>query len=362
VRGVQQVCTGSPCILLVNLTPIPGYPPADDAVRDYLTPALSQAVAYNRMCAFLEALFQHTRETIQNFDDSELENLPATFRRKMTEGQMYTSVNSFRKNFYAAVVQKAKIREGQVRNRFALRYVILNHVQQQLQSRDQPPIYNTPSRKDKQDKHDFAPAQACEELITVIRSLRAQRQGTPTPGEDDAGPEVILAFDEAHTMATPIKTVPNPMEIPVFSSNFNELRKVLRSLNKFPIFSLFCSTTGKISLFTPAPGYDKSKRVLLRQLILIEPFTELPFDALAEKVQLGNKLKLEKVTGDAHIVRLGRPMCVSLPIHFSVPVWLTLSSTGLQPCTKMATKLSKRILSNLRQPSYSTPTSPTLDS
>jgi hypothetical protein len=124
-------------------------------------------------------------------------------------------------------------------------------------------------------------------------------------------------------MAT-TKPVPGSMQTPVSSSNFNELRHVLRSLNRFPIFSLFCSTTGKISLFTPAPGYDKSKRVLLRQLILIEPFTELPFDALAEKVQLSKKLKLEQVTRDAHIVRLGRPMCVSLPIYFSVPVWPTL--------------------------------------
>jgi hypothetical protein len=128
VRGVQQVCTRSPCILLVNLTPIPGYPPPDDEVRDYLTADLSQAESYNRMCAFLEALFQHTGEIIQKFDDSELENLPATFRRKMTEGQMYTLVNNFRMNFYAAVIQKAKIREGQVWNRFALRHVILNHV------------------------------------------------------------------------------------------------------------------------------------------------------------------------------------------------------------------------------------------
>lgn len=113
---------------LVILLLTPGYPPADHDSRDYLTADLPQGEVYNRMCAFSQALFEHTADTIRNFDDSECNDLAATFRRKMTEGQTYTSVNDFRKDFYAAVIRKAKACEGKVRNRFAFCYVILNLV------------------------------------------------------------------------------------------------------------------------------------------------------------------------------------------------------------------------------------------
>ena len=95
---------------------------------------------------------------------------------------------------------------------------------------------------------------------------------------------------------------------PVCWSNFTELRHALRALNKFPIFSVFCSTTGKISLFSgPADG-DKSKRVVLGLLSLIEPFTDLGFDTFANKVSIDEDWNMEMVTRNSHIVRMGRPM------------------------------------------------------
>jgi hypothetical protein len=86
-----------------------GFPPADDDVRNFLTADGSQVDAYDRVCAFLEALFEHTAATIReefgNVDDAEL---PSRFRTRMTEGQTFQNPNSFRKTFYGEVIKNAK--------------------------------------------------------------------------------------------------------------------------------------------------------------------------------------------------------------------------------------------------------------
>jgi hypothetical protein len=84
---------------------------------------------------------------------------------------------------------------------------------------------------------------------------------------------------------------------------------VLRALYRFPLFSLFLFTTGKVSQFTSSED-DNSKRNFLRNLSLIQPFTDLDFDILAKKVILST-WDLERVSGvshDSHIVYLGRPL------------------------------------------------------
>ncbi len=45
------------------------------------------------------------------------------------------------------------------------------------------------------------------------------------------------------------------------------------------------------------------------KLLLIEPFTDLGFDQLAEQAHDG-KLKLAQVTSEAHMMKLGRPLSV----------------------------------------------------
>jgi hypothetical protein len=67
-------------------------------------------------------------------------------------------------------------------------------------------------------------------------------------------------------------------------SNFSKLLHVLRALHRFPLFSLLLSTTGTISQFTSAKDEDVSRRVILGQLALIQPFTDLSFDTLAKPV------------------------------------------------------------------------------
>jgi hypothetical protein len=162
------------------------------------------------------------------------------------------------------------------------------------------PIHNSPTGRNK--TVDFAVAKACDELVAV---LRGERQGSPSPGAiAEEGPCILLPFDEAHTMTLEKMVKDSQM----YWSNWTELRHVLRNLYDSSVFSIVMSTTGKISLFTPAPGDDYSRRVYLRELVLIQPFTLVGFDALAKRVSLKGNWSLEKVASDAHIVRLGRPM------------------------------------------------------
>ena len=119
-------------------------------------------------------------------------------------------------------------------------------------------------------------------------------------------PLVILAFDEAHTLTD------REGDREVAWSNFSELRHVLRALHRFPLFSLFLSTTGKISQFTSAKDEDVSRRVIRGQLALIQPFTDLGFDTLAKPVSLEEDWDLENVTTDSHIAHLGRPLYIPL--------------------------------------------------
>jgi hypothetical protein len=168
--------------------------------------------------------------------------------------------------------------------------------------KDQPPVYTLPSRK---ARCIFRLAQVCEMLI---RALGKEHEDSPTPGgdvDDSGGSVVTIAFDEAHTMTT-TKTIESTP--PIYWSNFTKLRHALRALNKFPFFSIFCSTTGKISLFSGPTDGDKSRRVVLGLLSLIEPFTDLGFDTFANKVSLDEDWTLEKVTSNSHIVCLGWPM------------------------------------------------------
>jgi hypothetical protein len=116
---------------------------------------------------------------------------------------------------------------------------------------------------------------------------------------------VVLAFDEAHTI-TERKQVAAGEEWTVF----NELRHALRGLHSRPLFSLFLSTTGKISQFTSAVEDDLSRRVAEGKLVVIKPYTDLGFDPLARIITLDGSWNLEQLTADDYMFRLGRPLCV----------------------------------------------------
>ena len=89
---------------------VPGYPPADHEVRDFLTEKGTEGESYRRACCFIDALFQHTDDTLEKEFDKELEieEVAYKFRMRMTEGQTMKMPNEFRREFYQQVVQIAK--------------------------------------------------------------------------------------------------------------------------------------------------------------------------------------------------------------------------------------------------------------
>ena len=135
--------------------------------------------------------------------------------------------------------------------------------------------------------------------------MKARKQHSSSSrkkARQDDYPLVILAFDEAHTLTNREDTGNGTNW-----SNFSVLRHVFRALYRFPLFAVFLSTTGKISQFT-SPSEDTWKRIIIGDLLLIQPFTDLGFDTLAMRVDLNGLWDLESVTADSHIVYLGRPL------------------------------------------------------
>lgn len=61
---------------------------------------------------------------------------------------------------------------------------------------------------------------------------------------------LIISFDEAHPLAMEENDGP--------WTKFSELRCALRIIHLYPCFSIFLSTTGKISQFMPGPRNDPS--------------------------------------------------------------------------------------------------------
>ncbi|KAF8345733.1 hypothetical protein F5887DRAFT_154644 [Amanita rubescens] len=253
-----------------------GYPPADHQVRDFLTTKSTEAVSYRRACCFIDALFQYTHYILENEFDSKwgIEKVASEFRIRMTAGQTMNEHNEFRRGFYQKVVLIAE-------ERLEIGYV-------------PHPESGYKSPKNTQN-YIFSPAVSCQQLV---KSLKDRKQATKTEGDY---PLVILAFDEAHTLTDREETGYATW------SNFSVLRHVFRSLYYFPLFALFLSTTGKISQFI-SPDEDTSRRIIIGELTLIQPFTDLGFDTIARQVALDGKWDLECVTTDSHIVHMGRPL------------------------------------------------------
>jgi hypothetical protein len=147
--------------------------------------------------------------------------------------------------------------------------------------------------------YDFPPAASCDKLVQSLKARKPSSSSCQVSGKTEGDyPLLILTFDEAHTLTNREETA---------WSNFSVLGYVFRPLYHFPLFALFLSTTGRISQFT-SPDEDASTRIILCDLKLIEPFIDLGFDTLANKVALDGTFDLERVTHDTHIVHMGRPL------------------------------------------------------
>ncbi|KDR72943.1 hypothetical protein GALMADRAFT_252299 [Galerina marginata CBS 339.88] len=257
-----------------------GYPAADHEVRKFLTRKGTKEETRQRASCFTEALFLHANEVLTHFDpELSIDNLASQFRSSMTAGQTMQEHNYFRTTFYLSVVTIADdlMNGGSLKMRVSHQY-------------DQE--YGSPT------------VGACSSLIQSLKSR--VKEPTSESKTSDNFPLLILVFDEAHTLMTR-----NEIGEPTWS-NLSVIQDVLRTLDHFPVFSLFLSTTckGEICQFT-APWHNAIHRKVFKS---IEPYTNLSFDTLAstKRVSPEGSWNLENVTQDRHISCLGRPLFGSL--------------------------------------------------
>ncbi|KAH7921876.1 hypothetical protein BV22DRAFT_1131921 [Leucogyrophana mollusca] len=300
-------------LLIVVFLHCPGYPPADEQVPGYLSQTQDQFQTFLRTCGFLSALFIETRLVIVNDSKAikrpshlpaidpncEYEELAAQFHDYMTDGMTISSHGPFRKMFYQAVVDRAVQESTPACHDFYRKHgTDLNA--------DQSHAIVSPSRT---DVNKFPRNDALEQLIKAVQSFSAppcsptiQRSSTAREKVEE-DPLVMLAFDDAHAL-----TLGKPNRV---WSNFTELRRSLRGVNKLRIFSVFLSTTGEIIQFTPPKDLDRSSlRIVLGELALIEPYCDLGFDQLAAKLTFsgGEVRKIDEFTNDKCISHFGRPL------------------------------------------------------
>jgi hypothetical protein len=185
-----------------------------------------------------------------------------------------------------------------------------------LQTSSKPTASHNPQESTPTRSKDFPPYIAFEGLASFLKSshdespspspIRGRAQGKQKAEAHNSVPVVVLAFDEAHTTTQRHQAAGKEWSV------FNELRHALRRLHGLPLFSLFLSTTGKISQFTSAIEEDLSKRVVEGTLIVIQPYTDLGFDPLARIIAADGSWNLERLTEDSQTCSQGRPLYVSL--------------------------------------------------
>lgn len=151
----------------------------------------------------------------------------------------------------------------------------------------------------------------CRSAESTESSPSLDRGDSTQPVEPPSSPQpeplIILAFDEAHTL-TQVDSQNEDEGVIGAQSPFSHLRRALRSIRGESFFSLFLSTTGKITQFTSARAIDPSTRVQTGELSLIPPFTALGWDHLGKDYRLNLESFNFGDIGFQYQVRLGRPM------------------------------------------------------
>jgi hypothetical protein len=145
-------------------------------------------------------------------------------------------------------------------------------------------------------------------FITFLRDISPKQE---LPEKQASRLPFFLAFDEAHGL------VDNP-DFPASRSVYHNLETVLSWLRDKDIFSLFISTSSKLSGFAPPASLHPSARAVSSGK-LIAPFTELPFDiaarGLVNKLQESGPLTLIAATQFSTIVKFGRPLWVRVFVN-----------------------------------------------
>ncbi|KIJ58757.1 hypothetical protein HYDPIDRAFT_33872 [Hydnomerulius pinastri MD-312] len=292
-----------------------GYPPRDASVCSYFAVGAitTQKEAFSRACAFLQALFETTKDVLSGDITSpqdlakldKAQPAPAQFRSYMEAGMSHKAHGEFRRKFYEVVCSRA----FQLISDYKIQLdTLMGHIG--------APSENGIERKFMRD--DFPLKTAFQSLCKALEDFKASRPPAGEPpkkktktakGVSEAdhleSPFVIISFDEIHALMQ-VKT---SADSKVFFSVFGELQRALRHLLHLSFFALFLTTTGKFNAIMPPPGRDLSSRIQHGGRRLIPPFVDLGLDQVAKKVSIyTGSVTLSSVSSSDQLCTYGRPL------------------------------------------------------
>lgn len=123
MRQTAEVCL-IPFNLISRYTCLPGYPPPDHAVRNFLLANgehLEKTRANILLRCFFLALFDEAKKAIEPIGHSKIERI-SNFRELMSKDQSMKSTGEGRQSFYRSVLTRAH----EVGNRFLTVFVLLD--------------------------------------------------------------------------------------------------------------------------------------------------------------------------------------------------------------------------------------------
>ena len=139
---------------------------------------------------------------------------------------------------------------------------------------------------------------AAKRLESILRNYVNRAVNFPLPN----GCFVTLAFDESHHLASP--------QAGKSWSVLSELRRALRLIVPYPIFTIFLSTSEKLRLLSPDLSIDPSSRFSYQKLSLHPPLFQCPFDLVPEEHKFSSEptWNLARIASTEHMTYLGRPL------------------------------------------------------
>ncbi|KAH9828946.1 uncharacterized protein C8Q71DRAFT_891689, partial [Rhodofomes roseus] len=266
----------------VNLAADYTFPPPDVEAGNWFAFHASTRERYeHRMQAFVCSLLKNALDRLKTVTGTRevherMSLLASEFRKKMSDGMEFGQHGEYRAAFYQSVIEGAK----NVSMHFFRCHV-------RYASRIRPSLSRRTNNKTVKT--------SAEELIRFLDPWKKARPDEPL---------VILCFDEAHMLTMSVAGEYD-------WTRFSELRRVLRMIVGWPIFTLFLSTVGKLEQFVPLPQQETSGRLAIRELGLFAPIVLTPFDILAERISKSN-WTLQRVASTHHMAHLGRPLFAAM--------------------------------------------------
>ncbi|VDC02248.1 unnamed protein product [Peniophora sp. CBMAI 1063] len=268
-----------------------GFPAPDEQLYDYFTTEhLTANDSVIHINAFLCALFTELQAEIESEYQSDRDSggLALWLHELMTEGQTFSSQGPRRVAFYNKVVEQAE------------------HLKKHWPSANSPRLSQPPKSPSRVNtgppaNENHASKKATEAALNLFEACKKAEPAT----KRSERPSIVLAFDEANTLT---RTRADTDETTSASSPFAFLRRALREIGA-GVFTVFLSTTGKITQFNPPRELDPSNRVSSGALATAPPFTALGWDQLARQIQGPSEggIDFENIGFD-YQVYLGRPM------------------------------------------------------